>query len=181
MRQALIPSLVEVNHMHRAADALRKPDRRAVPNTEIPPSVDLVRGIIRHIANPTGRLRSLKLLAIDRARYVRIPAALEFLLVLVLGHGLLGGRQLNIVQHARLAGPINHAQPILIAAGLLVDLVKGVVTLGRADKDRPALTIRQRRADHLWENILRHLRDLVHHAAVKVNAAQAVRILGAEQ
>ena len=181
MRQALIARLVEVNHMHRAPDRLRKPNRRAVTNTKIPPSINLMRRIIRDIANPPSRLRSLKLLAVNRTRYIRIPAALEFLLVLILGHGLLGGRQFLIVQHARLAGTVNHAQPVLIAAGLFVNLVECVVTLRRADEDRPALAIRQRRADHFRKDILRHLRNLVHHAAVKVNAAQAVRILGAEQ
>jgi hypothetical protein len=39
----------------------------------------------------------------------------------------------------------------------------------------------KRRTDDFWEHILRHLRNFVHHAAVEVNTAQAVRVLSAQQ
>jgi hypothetical protein len=97
MRQTLVPSLIEINHMNRTTNRLRKPNRRAVPNPQIPPRINLVRRIIRNLANPTTSLRSLQLLPINRTRNVRIPTALKLLLILVIRHRLLRSRQFFFV------------------------------------------------------------------------------------
>ena len=181
MRQTLVPSLIEINHMNRTTNRLRKPNCRAVTNPQIPPSINLVRRIIRNLANPTTSLRSLQLLPINRPRNVRIPTALKLLLILVIRHRLLRSRQFFLIQDTRLAGLVHNAQPIRVAARLLIQIVKSIVTLRRADKHSPTLPIRQSRTNNLGEHILRHLRNLVHHAAVQINTPQAVGVLSTEQ
>ena len=181
MRQALITSLVEINHMHSTANRLRKPNRGAVANTQIPPRIDTMRRIIRHLSHPTLHLCRFKFLAINRTGNIRIPRTLKFLLILILSHRLPRSSQFLIVKNACLAGLINHAKPIVIAAGLFIQIEKRIVTLRRADKHSPTLAVRQRRADNLWKHILRHLRNLIHHAAIKVNTTQAIRVFSAQQ
>jgi hypothetical protein len=96
-------------------------------------------------------------------------------------HRLTGCRQFLIVQNPSLAGLVNRAQPILTGRRLLIQIEESIVTLWGTDEHSPALAIGQRRPDHLGEHILRHLRNLIHHAAIKVNTAQAVRVLSAQQ
>ena len=181
MRQTLAPSLIKIDHMHRSTHRLRKPNRRTIPNPQIPPSINPLRRIIRYLRNPTLHLCRLQLLAVNRTRHVRIPTALKLLLILILSHRLPSSRQFLIVQHTRLTRTIDHTQPIRIGRRLLIQLIKRIVTLRRADKHSPTLPVRQGRSNNLRKHILRHLRNLVHHAAVQVNTAQAVRILSTKQ
>ncbi len=146
MRQTLTPSLIKIDHMHRATNRLRKPNRRAVPNPQIPPSINPLRRIIRYLRNPPLHLSRLQLLPINRTRHIRIPTALKLLLILILSHRLPSSRQFLLVQHTRLTRPIDHTQPIRIGRRLFVQLIESIMPLRRANENRPTLPVRQSRS-----------------------------------
>ncbi|HVI65114.1 MAG TPA: hypothetical protein VM910_21400 [Bradyrhizobium sp.] len=58
-------------------------------------------------------------------------------------------------------------------------LEEGVAALGRADEDRPALPIGQRRPDDLRPHARVHVGVFVEHDTVEIDAAQRIGIVGA--
>src|SRR5262249_57611240 len=86
-------------------------------------------------------------------------------------------RELAFGNEAGLACLEHEGKPILFRLRALPQLEEGVAALGRADEDRPALPIRQRRSDDLRPHARVHVCVFVEHDAVEVDAAQRVAIV----
>ena len=153
--------------------------RRRFAHAEIPCGVDRQRRVVRHGADASGPLRLGHRPAVIGAPYRRLERALELLLVLLRRHVAARGFKLLLRQDAGLRRREQRRVPALVRAGRAVFAPELVVSLGRADEDRPPLAVGERRADHLAPEMRAHLGVFVEHRAVEIDAAQRVRVVGA--
>ena len=134
---------------------------------------------MRHRADAPGPLRLGHRLAVIGAPDRRLEGAFELLLVLLRRHVAARGLQLGLWQDPGLRRREQRRVPVLVRAGRAVLAPEFVVPPGRPDENRPALAVGERRADHLAPEMRAHLRVLVEHHPVEIDAAQRVRVVRA--
>ncbi len=181
MVEADAGGLVEIDEPHLGAVLLAEPDRRRVVDAEVPRRMDRQPRVPRHLADPALGLRRLDQRGVIGAGDRRLEAALELLRIFLGRHAPLRVLELRSGEDARLARLVERREPALLGFRMLIEPVEAVAAARRADEERPALPVGERRPHDLAEDPRRHLAELVEHHPVQIDAAQRVRIVGAEQ
>ena len=177
--EPLAGRLVVVQQMDLRPGELGEPDRRRIADAEVPGGIDRQIGIVRDAADAPGPLRLGHRPAVIGAPDRRLEGAFEFLVVFLLRHVAPRGIELGRRQDVGVGCREQRRVPALVRAGRAVFAPELVMALGRADEDRPAFAVGERRADHLAPEMRAHLRVFVEHHPVEIDAAQRIRVVGA--
>ena len=160
---------------------LHKPDGGGIRAPQVPRRRHRQLRLVRHLSDALLVLGPRHELAVIGADDGGLERAFKLLPILLVRHIFTGVGQLGFVYQTCLAGLEPNSEPVLRLLRGLPNLIKLVVPLRRSDEHRPTLPIGQSRPDDLGPQTRVHIRELVQDHAIEVDAAQAVRVVGAVQ
>ncbi len=173
--------LVVIDDPDLAADNLGEPDRGRIADAEVPGGPHQGGRIVGHAGDAAVRFRLAHQGAVIGADHCGIERAFEFLRILRLGQIAPRQHELVLRDEPGLARLEHQGEPVGLGLGAPPQLEKSVAALGGADEHRPALPVSERGTDDLGPDARVHVGIFIEHHAVEIDAAQRIRIVGAEQ